>query len=150
DLLIVPLGEAQSPEFDYPEHIFCSLDGEVLVSESPEALGGTYSATPAGLSLNANTGAINVSGSTPGVYEVTYYVPENACTAETSHTVEIEIIEPTASVVDFSYDEVCINAINDPLPILAAGFANGGVFSSDSLVVNPNSGEVNLDTATVG
>src|SRR5690606_32301582 len=119
-------------------------------SESPEALGGTYSATPAGLSLNANTGAINVSGSTPGVYEVTYYVPENACTAETSHTVEIEIIERTASVVDFSYDEVCINAINDALRKLADGLSNGVEFSSDTLVSNPTSSEIKLYTATFG
>src|SRR5690606_26006739 len=145
-------GDLSEPnvEFDYPEHIFCNLEDTVLVSQLPVTVGGIYTADPAGLALNSTTGAINVSGSQSGVYQVTYTVEPNSCTSGDSHTVEIEIIEPTASVVDFSYDEVCINAINDPLPILAAGFANGGVFSSDSLVVNPNSGEVNLDTATVG
>src|SRR5690606_28206843 len=121
-------------EFDYPDHLFCNLENMVEVSELPVTLGGTYSATPDGLAIDSTTGTINVSGSTPGVYEVTYTVEPNSCTAGASHTVEIEIIEPTASVVDFSYDEVCINAINDPLPILAAGFANGGIFTSDSLV----------------
>src|SRR5690606_38040353 len=106
--------------------------------------------TPTGLVINANTGAINVGASTPGTYAATYFVPANACTGETSHTIEIETIEPTAPVVDFSYSEVCINALNNPQPIFASGFATGGIFSSGSLDVNPNSGEVNLDSAIVG
>src|SRR5690606_32811353 len=36
DLIISPLGQEQNPEFDYPEHIFCSLVGEVEVSQIPE------------------------------------------------------------------------------------------------------------------
>src|SRR5690606_16528855 len=145
-------GDLSTPnvEFDYPEHIFCNLENTVMVSQLPVSVGGIYTADPAGLSINSTTGTINIAGSTPGVYQVTYTLLPNSCTTGDDYTVEIEIIEPTASVVDFSYDEVCINAINDPLPVLASGFANGGVFTSDSLVVNPNSGEINLDTATIG
>jgi hypothetical protein len=36
--------------------------------------GGTYSASPAGLTINATTGAITPSTSTPGTYTVTYIV----------------------------------------------------------------------------
>src|SRR5690606_28959009 len=36
--------------------------------------GGTFSATPAGLSINAQTGVISISDSTPGTYLVTYSV----------------------------------------------------------------------------
>src|SRR5690606_41233470 len=79
NLYISPLGEAQNPEFDYSDHIFCSLESEVIVSQTPEALGGTYSATPDGLAINSTRGTINVSRSTPGVYEVTYTVEPNSC-----------------------------------------------------------------------
>src|SRR5690606_18010728 len=122
----------------------------IPVSQQPVTVGGVYSADPAGLVINTTTGAINVGASTPGTYTVTYTVNANSCTTGASYSVEIEIIEPTAPVVDFSYSEVCINALNNPQPILASGFATGGIFSSGSLDVNPNSGEVNLDSATVG
>src|SRR5690606_4022848 len=145
-------GEVSEPnvDFAYPQNIFCSLDSVATVSQSPVTTGGVYTATPAGLSINPATGAINIAASTAGTYDVTYTVEPNSCTAGASHTVTIEIIDPTAVVVEFSYDEACDNAENSPLPTLVGGFATGGVFSSDSLSVNPQSGAIDMTTATVG
>jgi gliding motility-associated-like protein len=54
--------------------------------------GGTYSAIPAGLTLNSGTGAIMPSTSAAGTYSVTYSIPANgSCPAfSTSTTVVIE------------------------------------------------------------
>ena len=44
--------------------------------------GGTYTSAPAGLSINATTGTINPSASTPGMYTVTYTIAAGAgCSA---------------------------------------------------------------------
>ena len=57
----------------YPGSPFCSNFGVGSVSQTGTA-GGSYSATPAGLSINAGTGAITTTSSTPGIYTVTYTI----------------------------------------------------------------------------
>lgn len=51
---------------------YCN-NGIATVARTGNA-GGTYSAVPAGLSINASTGAIDLAASTPGTYTVTYSV----------------------------------------------------------------------------
>src|SRR4030095_3726555 len=53
--------------------------------------GGTYSATPAGLSINPTTGAINLAASTPNVtYTVTYSMTaSNGCSNTATTTVTV-------------------------------------------------------------
>ncbi|HEY5371477.1 MAG TPA: hypothetical protein VIJ75_21035 [Hanamia sp.] len=49
--------------------------------------GGTYSASPSGLSINSSTGAITPSTSTPGTYNVTYTIPASGgCAVYTTTT----------------------------------------------------------------
>src|SRR5258705_2291518 len=50
---------------------YCSNAGTATVTRTGTA-GGTYSAAPAGLTLNAATGDITFGTSTPGTYTVTY------------------------------------------------------------------------------
>ncbi len=61
--------------------------------------GGTFSASPAGLSLNASTGQINIGASTTGTYLVTYTVSSLGCgVAATSSSSVIIVPTPTISV----------------------------------------------------
>jgi len=53
------------------------------------ATGGTYTASPAGLTINSSTGEINLATSTPGTYTVTYTFVTNGCTKTTTATVVI-------------------------------------------------------------
>jgi hypothetical protein len=73
---------------NYPTAGGCS--GGPSVSATVSRPGGTFSSSPAGLSINATTGAINTSGSNTGTYTVTYTLPL-ACgitlTATTSYTI---------------------------------------------------------------
>lgn len=62
--------------------------------------GGTYSAAPSGLSLNASTGAIDLAASTPGTYTVSYNATPTGCapvSATTSVTVSATgtVTQPT-------------------------------------------------------
>ncbi len=61
--------------------------------------GGTYSATPAGLSLNTATGAVTPNLSTAGTYVVTYTIPANgSCPVFTSTDTVVVNPPPTVSV----------------------------------------------------
>jgi plastocyanin len=52
--------------------------------------GGTFSANPSGLTIDANTGAITPSTSTPNTYTVTYSIPPaGGCSANATTTVAI-------------------------------------------------------------
>ena len=52
--------------------------------------GGTYTSSPAGLVIDPNTGAINLTTSSPGTYTVTYtFTNSNGCTNTTTTTVVI-------------------------------------------------------------
>src|SRR5690606_19822136 len=140
-----------SAEFSYDSEVYCIIGSNPILNPAEDfAPGGQFTSSPALGGLNAVTGAINLALSTSGIYEITYTVEPNSCISGASHTVTIEIIDPTAVIVEFSYDEACDNAENSPLPNLAGGFATGGVFSSDSLSVNPQSGAIDMTTATVG
>jgi hypothetical protein len=55
---------------DYPGGPFCPV-GTATVNQTG-IQGGTYSASPTGLSINSTTGAINLGTSTPNTYTVTY------------------------------------------------------------------------------
>src|SRR5712672_2462274 len=62
---------------------FCISDATaepVTLTGTGAYTGGTYSST-AGLSIDATTGAITPSTSTPGVYTVTYNIPAYTCYA---------------------------------------------------------------------
>jgi len=79
----------EDPAFSYPTDSYCQDEPNptATVTGTP---GGTFTAAPGGLSINATTGAINLGASTPGTYTVTYTTPDPICFD--SETFEITII----------------------------------------------------------
>ncbi|MES2800361.1 MAG: PKD domain-containing protein [Bacteroidota bacterium] len=76
------------PTLSYPLASYCPVGTINATITGPT--GGSYSATPAGLSINASTGAINLAASTPNSYTITYTspaVPGPACPATFALTV---------------------------------------------------------------
>ncbi|MBL7964400.1 MAG: HYR domain-containing protein [Flavobacteriales bacterium] len=82
----------------YPAVPYCSAQGTVPVTFSGTP-GGSFSSAPAGLSLNASTGEVNLGTSTFGTYTVTYSVTASGCplvTANATITVnQTPIVNPT-------------------------------------------------------
>ncbi|MCK7555585.1 PKD domain-containing protein [Chitinophaga sedimenti] len=76
----------------YPGSPYCqSLTALQPVTRTGNS-GGVYTA-PAGLSINAATGAINAAASTPGTYTVTYAIAPNAPCPGFTATATLQIVE---------------------------------------------------------
>jgi gliding motility-associated-like protein len=95
-------------QFTYNAVAYCkNAANPVLVPNSGFVTGGTYSATPSGLTINANTGAINMQTSLIGDYVVTYNLASNGCTQSGTHTTNIKI----ANEATFSIETSCENNV---------------------------------------
>lgn len=138
----------------YPENICTSIGGSVNVNldGTGNYSGGTYSATPAGLTISSSSGAITPGSSDPGTYLVTYNGPENCNPAVA--TVEVTIIaEP---FVEISYEDPFCNSdtvLKEPIFSNGVGNYQNGTFSSSQpggLIIDPNTGEINAQTSGPG
>ncbi len=90
----VTINSVPDPAFSYAKAVYCQSEGTTAAS-SVITPGGTFSATPSGLSFfNAATGEINLTGSTPGSYTITYD-PNGACPASATFGITINAA-PTA------------------------------------------------------
>ncbi len=112
--------------------------------------GGVYTSVPAGLSINASSGAITPSTSTAGSYTVTYAIPASGGCATVPVTTPVTITTQPKATFSYTATPYCSNASN-PLPT----FTNGGVagiFSSTAGLnfVSTTAGQINLATSTAG
>jgi gliding motility-associated-like protein len=73
----------------YNSSPFCVNAGGTGIVTQTGTGGGTYTSSPAGLSINASTGAINIAASTPGAYTVTYSFNNGLCSNTAKTTVSI-------------------------------------------------------------
>jgi gliding motility-associated-like protein len=135
-----------NPEFQYSSGTFCpSGPNPTPVINNPA--GGTFSASPAGLVINPNTGQINLSASTLGNYTVSF-ASNGTCANVTTAQIAIATV-PNAQ---FSYAGPYCQDGTNPLPTYPAG-PNPGVFSAAPaglVFVNTSTGEINLAKSTPG
>jgi len=94
--------------FSYLKDTYCANEPSVLPN-SITMPGGEFSVPPGttGLLFNITTGEINISGSTPGDYEITYTIDDDAltCLKKSSFTLPITI----ENELDVNIDNDCIN-----------------------------------------
>ncbi|SOD17978.1 gliding motility-associated C-terminal domain-containing protein [Pedobacter xixiisoli] len=120
-------------------------NGTLAVTQVGQA-NGTYTATPAGLSINVNTGEINLSTSTPNrLYTITYSFTNGSCSATTSTTVKINSIPATINYASTSFCATGSAAVIQTGP-------TGGTYTANSsnLKINASSGLVNLAASLPG
>ncbi|RZK54576.1 MAG: gliding motility-associated C-terminal domain-containing protein [Hymenobacter sp.] len=104
--------------------------------------GGTFSA-PAGLSLNATTGEINLATSTAGTYTVSY-TSSGPCPA--TATAAITVVQPGATLA-YGAASYCRSGSSSAPTATPAG----GTFSAPAgLVVNASTGVLDLAASTAG
>ena len=108
----------------------------------------SFTATPAGLSINATTGIIDVSNSSGGVYQVTASWTEPTSGKVHTATQSITIQDPDASF-SYSSNNFCQVSIGFEDPTITPA---GGSFtaSPSGLTIDSTSGRITPDTSTPG
>lgn len=89
--------------FNYSAGSYC-VNGSDPTPTITGSVGGSFSSSPAGLSINAATGAIDLSGSAPGAYSVTY---TSAGSCPNSSNVPLTITASPASPAVITPITVC-------------------------------------------
>ena len=135
-----------NPSFSYAMFTYCQT-GPNPFPTSIGAPGGTFSASPAGLNINAITGEIYLASSAIGSYTVKY-LTMGPC-ADSSTQLIYVLSAPNAA---FSYTSPLYCNSIDPSPIYSPG-AIGGIFSSApaGLVFNSlAAGSIDLSASVPG
>lgn len=149
DQITVTVNPQDDPSFTYDAATYCATGGNPIINVTGLA-GGTFTATPAGLDLNATTGDIAIATSALGTYSVTY-TTNGPCPQTNSENVTIS----SAPVADFEYNgsanvTLCQNGTNPTISYINGG--SGGTFSATpaGLDINPANGNINVANSQVG
>ena len=119
--------------------------GTAKVIQTGQA-GGSYSASPQGLSINSVTGEIDLTASTPNqTYTVTYSFSNGSCTGMATTTVKV--ITRTVSIT-YAHKAYC--AVGTAKVVLTGSGTGTYGASPQGLSINANTGEVNLATSKAG
>jgi len=131
----------------YPSPI-CSNAGITPVSRNGTA-GGTFTAAPAGLTIDVQTGAIDPINSTPGAYTVTYTIPPTGGCPAFSATSNVSIAGAPSAAISYPGSPYCSNGGTATISLTGT---TGGVFSAApaGLSINSNTGAVNLGASSPG
>ncbi|MFD2873808.1 PKD-like domain-containing protein [Mucilaginibacter ximonensis] len=125
-------------QFNYASSTYCK-SGATDPSPTITISGGTFSATPAGLSINSATGQITLATSAAGGYTVTY---TNGCVISTQ---KIYIVIVPDATFTYSATSFCQNGTN-PAPIFTPVSTAGSFTSSPAglVFISTKSGVINL------
>ncbi len=109
DAAAVTVSEDVPPDatITYASAAFCATSGTVAPVLTGTT-GGVFSAAPAGLLVDAVTGAIDPGGSVPGGYTIMYALPANGACPGFSTTTVVDIIAPPSAGADAALT-VCDN-----------------------------------------
>jgi len=143
----ITVNPAPTATISYGTTPLCRNGGTVLPTRTGST-GGIFSIVPAaGLPVNATTGAIDLNGATPGTYTVTYALPASGSCPAFSTTATITVRAQPNATIAYPQNNYC--PAGTATPVLTGD--GGGTFTSpNGLVINPQTGVVNLATSPVG
>ncbi|MES2285610.1 MAG: PKD-like domain-containing protein [Bacteroidota bacterium] len=144
----VTISMSDDASFIYTSATYCRSGIDPIPSITGLS-GGTFSATPAGLSINASTGIIDLDSCLLGVYTLTYST-NGTCPDSSSITMVITDTTPSTNI-SYSGSPFCQNG-SDPFPVFGLG-ASAGIFSaspSGLTFVHLNTGQIDLLSSTPG
>jgi len=118
----VTVAAADVVSLSYPASSYPQTGTDPSPTFSPS--GGTFSATPAGLSIDSNTGVIDLSASSVNSYTISY-TSNGACPNTTTFNLSITSV---SAAFNYSASEYCENAATDPTPTVTG--TSGGTFSA--------------------
>jgi hypothetical protein len=111
--------------------------------------GGTYTASPTGLIINASTGAITPSTSSAGTYTVTYTIAATGGCSAVTTTTSVTITAAPAATISYSGSPWCASSTADQ-PVTQGGTTGGTYSSTTGLSINSSTGLITPSTSTAG
>jgi SprB repeat len=128
---------------------FCTSNTTAQAVALTGTAGGTYTAIPAGLTINATTGAIIPSTSTPGTYAVTYTIAASGgCPVFASLPASVTITAAPTATINYT-GPFCAN--NTTAQAVAFTGTAGGTYTAPAgLTINPTTGAIIPSTSTPG
>ena len=140
----ITINTLDDASFSYSATAYCTSD--VDPAPTITGLGGGTFSSPAGLSINGTTGAIDVSASTPGTYTVTY-TTSGACSNSSNVNVTINTLDDAS--FNYSASAYCVSDV-DPTPTVTG--LTGGAFTSSpaGLSINGTTGAIDVSVSTPG
>ncbi|MEM0519353.1 M6 family metalloprotease domain-containing protein [Aequorivita flava] len=139
----VTINTLDDASFNYSAGSYC-INGADPTPTITGVAGGAFSST-AGLSINAATGTIDVSASTPGTYTVTY-TTTGACANSSTQNVTINTLDDAS--FNYSAGSYCVSGA-DPTPTIT-GVAGGTFTSTAGLSINAATGTIDVSASTLG
>jgi gliding motility-associated-like protein len=136
------------PQFQYQSGTFCktSITATPIISDTA---GGTFRASGTGLVLDSHSGKIDIAGSAPGVYQVTFFGNESCHSTTTTQIAILDVLDSR-----FSYNgPYCQYAATNPSPGYATKGGSGGVFTvfpTGLVFLDKTSGVIDLKKSKPG
>ncbi len=144
----VVITDAPSATITYAGSPYCTSTGSVNVTRTGST-NGTYSSSPSGLSINGNSGTINLANSVSGSYTVTYSIAASGGCAAFTTTASVVIGNSPSATIAYTSSPYCTSA--GTVSVTRTGSTNGTYASSPSgLSINANSGAINTATSDAG
>lgn len=139
----ITLTNSPDANFNYAQGAYCMSDTDPTPVFGSGANGGTFTSSPSGLVINANSGIIDLSASTANSYTITNTIAATgSCPAASSNFVIVVNANPTVSLGNFN--DVCTYTSSFAL---SGGSPAGGTYSGtgvtsgnfDPSTASPNS-----------
>ncbi len=105
----VVITAAPNASISYTGSPYCGTTGTAAVTRTGHG-GGSYTAAPPGLAINASSGAINLGNSSAGTYTVTYTIAANGGCGAFTTTATVVINAPATWYADTDSDGFCDNS----------------------------------------
>ncbi len=131
----------------YEGNPYCTDGGIAFPTGYAEGVAGSLSST-AGLSIDPPTGVIDLDLSTPGVYTVTYTVPDTLGCPEYINTATVAISEAPSDSISYTGSPYCRN--EGGVSVTHSGGSDGSYSTTSGLSLNTVSGEINTAASTPG
>ncbi|MCW3104085.1 MAG: hypothetical protein JWO09_2525 [Bacteroidetes bacterium] len=142
----ITITPVQSAAFNYSSSTFCVSGTDPLptITGTP---GGTFTASPAGISINTGTGTITLASTALNTYAITY-TTAGPCPA--SSTINVTITNAPVATFSYTGTPYCQSG-SDPSPTFSGGGTAGTFTSTAGLVfVSAATGEVDLSASSPG
>lgn len=132
---------------------YCSSNNvtQGVIMEGENYGGGTYSVSPAGLTLNPSTGEFNPYNAPAGTYTITYRIASSNGCDEVSASVDVIITAPPTATIGYGIQPVCVTNTGINVDLSGTNAYQNGIFSGTAgLAIHSATGELNPSASTVG